>query len=160
MLAIADWDLELRNVLSLAVRPDADSTERFEAIWARLIRTFETHRALWVANFELFAQMDRLPEIRCVLGDSLLQARIALAALFLDKAESAIDKHTARTSGAFYHALLSGLISQFLIDPEHALSARDLTEALRMTAALMVPGPKPSKTKPSSHIQRKKTRRI
>jgi AcrR family transcriptional regulator len=158
MLAIADWDLELRRALNTAVRADADSIERFQIIWARLIRSFETHRSLWVANFELFAQMDRLPEIRRVLGDSLQQARFGLAALFLNKEESAIDKRTARTAGAFYHALLSGLISQFLIDPEHALSARDLTEAMRATAALLLPEHKPSRTKPKP-MQKKLNRR-
>jgi AcrR family transcriptional regulator len=158
MLAIADWDLELRRALNTAIRADADPVERFEAIWARLIESFETHRSLWVANFELFAQMDRLPEIRRILRDSLQQARFGLAALFLNKEESAIDKQTARTTGAFYHALLSGLISLFLIDPEHALSAGDLTEALRTTAALMPPGHKASRTKPK-HIQKKLKKR-
>jgi RecB family exonuclease len=100
--------------------------------------------------------MDRLPEIRRILGDSLQQARFGLAALFLDKEESAIDKQTARTAGAFYHALLSGLISQFLIDPEHALSARDLTEALRMTAALMLPTHEAFRTKPKRTRKKKK----
>jgi AcrR family transcriptional regulator len=148
MLAIADWDLELRRALNTTIRTDADPVERFEAIWARLMESFATHRSLWAANFELFAQMDRLPEIRRILADSLQQARIGLAALFLNKEESAIDEPSARTTGAFYHALLSGLISQFLIDPEHALSARDLTEAMRSTAALMLPSHGPSKLKP------------
>ena len=49
--------------------------------------------------------------------------------------------------GAFYHALLSGLIAQFLVDPEHALSAQDLTHALREIATGMQPSHKPSKTK-------------
>jgi AcrR family transcriptional regulator len=148
MLAIADWDMELRRTLDTAIRADADPVERFEAIWARLIESFATHRSLWAANFELFLQIDRLPEIRRVVGDSLQQARLGLAALFLDKEESAIDQQTAQTTGAFYHALLSGLIAQFLIDPKHALSARDLTEALRSTAALMLPSRRSSRTKP------------
>ena len=120
VLAIADWEREFHQALHSAVRADADPIERFETIWVRLIETFETHRPLWAANFELFAQMDRLPEIRRVLGDRLQEARIGLASLFLNKEESTIDERTARTVGGFYHALLSGLIAQFLIDPEHA----------------------------------------
>ena len=69
VLAIGDWDQEFRQALHSAVRADADPAERFESIWERLIETFETHRPLWAANFELFAQMDRLPEIRRVLGN-------------------------------------------------------------------------------------------
>ena len=148
ILAIGDWDEELRNALSSAVRADADPAERFETTWMRLMETFETHRPLWAANFELFAQMDRLPEIRRVMGDKFQQARIGLAALFLNKEESAIDERTARTAGAFFHALLSGLISQFLINPEQALSAHDLIEALRTIAAGIPLTGQPSKTKP------------
>src|ERR1700677_3286786 len=61
VLAIGDWDKEFREALMSDVPADADPIERFEATWARLIKTFETHRPLWAANFELFAQMDRLP---------------------------------------------------------------------------------------------------
>jgi AcrR family transcriptional regulator len=154
MLAIEDWDKDFRSALNAAACADVDPAQRFETIWAQLIKTFETHRPLWVANFEVFSQIDHLPEIRRVLSDSLQQARSGLASLFLNKEESAIDEQTARTSGAFYHALLSGLISQFLIDPDHALSAQDLTGALRTIASDIVPSHKPSKTKPE-RIQKK-----
>lgn len=157
MLAIEDWDEEFRNALNTGIPADADPLERFEATWKKLIETFETHRSLWVANFELFAQMDRLPEIRRLLGNSLQQARIGLASLFLNQDESAINERTARTTGAFYHALMSGLISQWLIDPEHALSARDLTEALHTIAEVMLPSHTTSRSRGKS-IDRKSTR--
>ncbi len=44
-----------------------------------------------------------------------------------------------RTIGTFHHVLLSGLILQWLIDPASALSAKDLTEALRATAKSLEP---------------------
>ncbi len=154
MLAIEDWEREFRHALNTGVRAHGDPTERFEATWARLIDTFETHRSLWAANFELFAQMDRLPDIRRVLGDSLRKARSGLASLFLNRDESAIDEPTARIEGGFYHALMSGLIAQWLIDPEHALSAHDLAEALRTIAAGMQPSGKPSRTKPKPTRQK------
>jgi AcrR family transcriptional regulator len=160
MLAIEDWDKDFRSALNAAACPDVDPAQRFETIWAQLIKTFETHRPLWVANFEVFSQIDHLPEIRRVLSDSLQQARSGLASLFLNKEESAIDEQTARTSGAFYHALLSGLISQFLIDPDHALSAQDLTGALRTIASDIVPSHKPSKTIAKSLSERFGNRRI
>jgi hypothetical protein len=34
--------------------------------------------------------------------------------------------------GSFYQALMSGVMVQWLIDPERAPSGRDLAEALRM----------------------------
>jgi AcrR family transcriptional regulator len=158
MLAIGDWDKEFRSALNSAVRADADPAERFEAIWERLIETFETHRPLWVANFELFAQLDRLPEIRRAVGKFLQQARVGLAALFLNKEESEIDEQTAQTAGAFYHTLLSGLIAQFLVNPEHALSAHDLTKAFCSIAAGMLPSHKPSKTESKRTLKKSKRR--
>lgn len=158
MLAIEDWEKDFRHTLNIGVPPDGDPAERFEATWARLIETFETHRSLWAANFELFAQMDRLPEIRRVLGDSLQKARSGLASLFLNRDESAIDERTARIAGGFYHALMSGLIAQWLIDPGHALSAHDLTEALKTITAGMQQTGKPPRTKPKPK-QKKRAKR-
>jgi AcrR family transcriptional regulator len=157
ILAIDDWGMDFRHAL-MAVPDHADPAQRFEATWARLIETFHTHRPLWAANFELFAQMDHLPEIRRILGDSLLQARLGLASLFLNRDVSEIDEHTARTTGAFYHALMSGLIAQWLINPKHALSARDLTEALRAVTATLQPTRKASKAK-SKPTRKKSTKR-
>jgi AcrR family transcriptional regulator len=146
ILAIDDWGMDFRHAL-MTVPDHVDPAQRFEATWARLIETFHTHRPLWAANFELFAQMDHMPEIRRVLGDSLLQARLGLASLFLNRDVSEIDEHTARTTGAFYHALMSGLIAQWLINPKHALSAHDLTQALRTITATLHPPRKTSKNK-------------
>jgi AcrR family transcriptional regulator len=157
ILAIDDWGMDFRHAL-MTVPDHADPAQRFEATWARLIETFHTHRPLWAANFELFAQMDHLPEIRRILGDSLLQARLGLASLFLNRDVSEIDEHTARTTGAFYHALMSGLIAQWLINPKHALSARDLTEALRAVTATLQPTRKTSKTK-SKPAKKRSTKR-
>jgi hypothetical protein len=37
--------------------------------------------------------------------------------------------------GSFHLALLSGVMAQWLIDPDHAPSARDLAQALQTVAA-------------------------
>jgi AcrR family transcriptional regulator len=161
MLAIEDWEKQFRHALHAEVRISASPAKRFEIIWTRLIETFETHRSLWVANFEIFSQMDRLPEIRRVLGNSLQGARSGLAALFLNVEEGSIDEHTARTAGAFYHALMSGLIAQWLIEPQHALSARDLTEVMHGIALGMLPTDKTSvaKSKRTPDVKPKRTKK-
>jgi AcrR family transcriptional regulator len=135
LLAFGEWDQEFRAALNATVPANIDPVERFELIWARLIETFETHRSLWVANFEIFSQMDRQPEIRRMLGNNLQLARSGLAALFGDQEESAVSEHTASTIGTFHHVLLTGMIAQWLIDPDHALSARKLTDALLQVVA-------------------------
>jgi hypothetical protein len=41
--------------------------------------------------------------------------------------------------GSFYLALLPGVMAQWLIDPEHAPSGRDLADALRTIVAVVGP---------------------
>jgi hypothetical protein len=112
-----------------------------------VIATFETHRSLWIANFEIFTQMVSQPATREFLAGNLHLARTVLAAMFLNQEESSISEHTSKTIGTFLHVLLSGLIVQWLIDPGSALSARDLTEALGSTAEGLRPATKASKPK-------------
>jgi AcrR family transcriptional regulator len=134
LLAFGEWDEGLQLALRKAVPANVAPAHRFEAIWAEIMATFETHRALWVANFEIFAQMVGRPEARKVIADKLNLARAGLAAMFLNQEESTISEHTTRTIGTFLHVLLSGLVLQWLIDPTSMLSARALTEALCATA--------------------------
>jgi AcrR family transcriptional regulator len=162
LLAFGDWDQEFRAALNSTVPANLGPVERFELIWARLIETFETHRSLWVANFELFSQMDRQPEIRRMLGNNLQLARTGLAALFADQEESSVTEHAANTIGTFHHVLLTGMIAQWLIDPDHALSARELTDALLRVVAGMQTSKRASRSKRSvkARLPRKsKTRR-
>lgn len=147
LMAFGEWDQDLQQVLRATVAPDVTPAERFEATWAGIIATFETHRPLWVANFEIFAQMVGQPETREMVASKLQIARTGLAAMFLHQDESAICAHTSRTTGTFLHVLLSGLVLQWLIDPGSALSAKDLTEALRSLAAELRPVHKRSRPK-------------
>jgi AcrR family transcriptional regulator len=147
LLAFGEWDLEVQKALSASVPADVTPSERFEATWARLIATFETHRSLWIANFEIFTQMVSEPTTRAYVAGNLHTARTGLAALFLNQPESRISEHTAQTIGTFLHVLLSGLIVQWLIDPASALSAKGLTEALRTTAQGLQKNPKASRPK-------------
>jgi AcrR family transcriptional regulator len=158
LLAFDDWDREFRLALEANVHPKATPAERFESTWARLMETFATHRSLWVANFELFSQLDHHPEIRRSIVNSLNLARKSLAALFLGEDESAITRRTAETIGTFHHVLLSGLIAQWLIDPGSALSARALTEALRTTAAGLEQPGKKARANPARKPTRSKKR--
>ena len=96
--------------------------------------------------YRTHVQYDRLARLsREFLAGNLHTARTGLAAMFLNLEESTISDHTARTIGTFLHVLLSGLILQWLIDPASALSAKDLTEALRSTADGLQPGKKVSR---------------
>jgi hypothetical protein len=155
LVAFDDWEKDFRRLMNDSVPTDASPRERFESTWARLIETFETHRSLWVANMELFSQIPRMPEIRGALGNNLQLARSELASLFLNKEQRAISERATQTIGKFHHVLLSGLIMQWLIDPEHGLSARDLTEALLSTAEGLQTTRKAPKSKPGTRSRRR-----
>ena len=155
MQAIVEWEAEFREALSRNTRPNATPLERFESIWSHLIGSFETHRAMWRANFDMFLQMEHVPAIRKGLGRALEGARSGLASLFLGVDEATIDKKTAQTVGAFHHALMIGVMAQLLMDPKQAPSARDLTDALRTATAKMKPQ---GKERTSKQHQRSKAR--
>jgi AcrR family transcriptional regulator len=139
LLAFGEWDQDLQQALGAAVPSHVSPAERFEATWTKIIATFETHRPLWVANFEIFAQMVGQPAARKIIASKLHVARAGLAAMFLNQDEKTLSADTVRTIGTFHHVLLSGLILQWLIDPASALSAKDLMNAVRATAESLQP---------------------
>src|SRR5271166_4981375 len=99
LLAFGEWDRDLQQALRTSVSAAVTPKERFEATWAKVIATFETHRSLWIANFEIFTQMVSQPVARELLRSQLHAARTGLAALFLNLDESAISERTSRTIG-------------------------------------------------------------
>ena len=129
--AIDDWGQELERVFTSVSETDTEEMGRFEAIWTRVIESFETHRALWVSSFEAFAQAERSRELREQLADGQEQGRHGLVALFEGVEERTVDESRARTVGSFYLALVSGLMVQWLVDPGRAPSGADVAEALR-----------------------------
>jgi AcrR family transcriptional regulator len=138
MQALEEWYEELGRALSSNTDPDATPVERFQAIWTKVIELFDAHRPLWVVSFEMLAQVDHAPEVRKVVAAAQQQARLGLAALF-HHLDPALDERSAWAVGSFYLALLPGLMAQWLIDPEHAPSGRDLTDALRTIMADIAP---------------------
>jgi hypothetical protein len=132
--AIEEWSDELGRALATDTDPDDPPIERFEAIWARILELFGAHRPLWIASFELLAQLDQAPEVRDAVADAQQRARLGLASLF-HHLNPDLDEPAAWAVGSFYLALLPGVVAQWLIDPDHAPSARDLAAALRTIAA-------------------------
>ena len=62
--ATEEWGAEIGQVLAAEVDAAASPIERFEASWTRVIGLFEEHRALWVAQFEIFTHLQHSPEMR------------------------------------------------------------------------------------------------
>jgi len=130
--AVAEWSEELGRALSAGGDKDTPA-ERFEAIWTAVLATFAAHRPLWAIQFELIGNVDHAPEIREFLVTAQRRGRDELAALFAG-VDPATDAPGARQLGAFHQALLAGVMTQWLVDPDEAPSARELAEALRAAA--------------------------
>ncbi|MFJ4516376.1 TetR/AcrR family transcriptional regulator [Streptomyces sp. NPDC088816] len=111
------------------------SLERFQEVWANVIRSLPESRAIWLLSFELVLQGDRVPEVRRMLGEAQRDGRSGLAALFTGIPEDELDDETVETEGRFYVTLLNGLMTQWLFDPDSATEADQLTEGLRRMIA-------------------------
>jgi AcrR family transcriptional regulator len=131
--ATGEWVDELGRALAADLDPKVAPMERFERTWARLLELFSAHRQLWAANFEISPFIESMPEVRQVMADAQQAARLGLARLFLGL-DSTVDRKSSQHAGSFYYALLAGVMIQWLVDPDHAPSAAELTNALRLIA--------------------------
>ena len=129
MEAVGEWGQELERILVVNGDEDADPMERFEAIWTRVIESFEAHRPALIASFEAFVQAEHSPELRERIAAGHEAARLWLAALFR-RIGSTAGEGSERAVGSFHLALLNGLMVQWLLDPERAPSGQDMAEAL------------------------------
>ncbi|MBF8192994.1 TetR/AcrR family transcriptional regulator [Nonomuraea sp. K274] len=132
--AMQEWGDDLAATLSADVEPDATPLERFEAAWDRVLESFARLRPLWVTQFELLGQIDHVPEVREQLVHGIKEARLGLAELFAG-IEPGGDPERARLTGALYQAMLTGFLSQWLLDPDSALSGHEVVTALRLVTA-------------------------
>jgi AcrR family transcriptional regulator len=87
-----------------------------EERWQALIDTFGTHRALWIAQLEAAVQAEHSPELRERLAAAQRQGREGLG-------------------GSVPLAMLTGLMMQWLIDPDEAPDGAEVVRELRTQAA-------------------------
>lgn len=127
-----EWGTELEQAVQAADLADATTLERFEIILRRVVELFSSNRQLWASNFEAFAQIEHVPEVRKVLADGLREACRGLGAAFASKSND--DPQVEHALGYFSQALLNGVMAQWLIDPESAPSGDELAFALRVIA--------------------------
>jgi AcrR family transcriptional regulator len=107
------------------------SLERFQEVWASIIRTVPESRAIWQLSFELMFQDERLAEVRKLLAAAQKEGRAGLTALISGVPEADLDDEVVETEGRLYQTLLNGLMVQWLFDPDSASTAEQLTAGLR-----------------------------
>ena len=136
--ATEEWGAEIGQVLAAEVDAAASPIERFEASWTRVIGLFEEHRALWVAQFEIFTHLQHSPEMRPYFSAAQETSRRGLATL-LQLIDPNTDERSVRSVGSFALAMLTGVIAQWLVDPDKAPNGRDLADAIRAVAGVESP---------------------
>jgi AcrR family transcriptional regulator len=134
---VGEWGEEVERALSAEGALDAEPLKRFESIMGRTIESFSgPARGMWAAQMELLSPMEHNEELRTFLARVQRDAAGGLAELFLG-IDPAQDPEAARTAGSVMHALFIGFIVKWFMDPKQALSARELTEGLRIVTEHM-----------------------
>jgi AcrR family transcriptional regulator len=126
---IGQWAEDLGRLLAEEAGDDGTVLEQFEAVWTRVIESFADHRGVLAASYEIMVRAEADPEVQRRLAAAMEAGRIALAELFLG-VDAQAEPERARQVGAFYYTILSGLMTQWLVDPHTAPSGRDLATAL------------------------------
>lgn len=129
--ASREWGEELERTLAAELDPQASPLERFETMWTRVVESFTTHREMWATQFKILTEIKDLPDQGQSLIEAVRHGRRELGSM-LKNVDDTGDQRQKWLVGSFYHALLTGVLAQWLIDPDHAMSGRDLTEALRI----------------------------
>ncbi|RLL68242.1 TetR/AcrR family transcriptional regulator [Streptomyces sp. Z26] len=129
METLEEWVAELKRALADAADLPDDPLGRFELAWTRVVELFERHRPVWAAQFDAISQVDHVPEVRTFFVEAQRHAQQGLVELFLGDVD--LPPHTRAAVGQFYHALLSGVMMQWLVAPDRGPTGESLAEALR-----------------------------
>jgi len=136
--ALDDTGEEIHQAIEISRSSAEEPLDRFEAAWQPIVEQYSTRRQLLLASFEVFAQVDRVPDLRDALADGVQQGRESMVELFKaiagDRAED-MDEETLKAVGSFFQAVATGVMAQWLVDPERAPRAHDLATALRAITA-------------------------
>lgn len=118
---------------ALAPDPDVPDTPaaQFESRLNRLFESFGEGRQVWLASVEAFMQSQRSPELRAQLAAGMAEGRRGLAAMVTGQPEDDLPDGAERQVGSVHMALISGLMIQWLTDPNSAPSASDVLAGLR-----------------------------
>jgi AcrR family transcriptional regulator len=130
--AIEDWGEAVGAALAADAGDEpADPLVRY---WQRVIGSIHSHRELWLASVDAMIQSEHSPELKAQLAEGMEQGRRGLAAMLTGREEETLDEQTVRTIGSAAMALMSGVLTQWLTDPQRAPSAEQLAAGVRALA--------------------------
>ncbi|MFF0472968.1 TetR/AcrR family transcriptional regulator [Streptomyces sp. NPDC004284] len=109
----------------------ADPYERFHAVWEQVIAAAGPSRPVWKLQTEVVTRIDDDEKLREAIKEPQREGRLGMAEGFLGIDPSA-DPEKARVAGLLCQALATGVMIQWMVDPETAPTADDLTEGLKV----------------------------
>jgi AcrR family transcriptional regulator len=134
--AMDDFGAEIgRSMAALTEATDGEAADggtddtllrRFERFWEYTITSFKENPGVWLATFDIFSVALRNPEVRTTLADGIEDGR----QLWAQAIYHAGEDEDVRAIGSLHQALLSGVLVQWLMDPERAPTAADLARGL------------------------------
>jgi AcrR family transcriptional regulator len=127
--ALEEWGEAILGILAGTDRPRPDAET-----WDRLIRSGAENRALWLASYEAFLQSERSPKLRALLAEGQQEGRRGVTAWLSGIDERAVPDDLVRSLGSVQMALMSGLVSQALLDPHRAPTGAEIVRGLRELA--------------------------
>jgi AcrR family transcriptional regulator len=135
MQAIEEWGGEIEGAVRASLDKDATPREQYEAFWRTAIASFRTNPKLWLATVEASIEAQHNPRIAEIIREGMREGRSGLAANLLQMPEDSLDPDVKRTVGAVQMALMSGIVIQWLFDPDNAPSGADIATGLTALAA-------------------------
>lgn len=131
--ALDEFGEQMARAIGSGAVAGETTLERFERFWTAVIGSFATSRQVWLATFDIFTVAQRDPQVRAAVADGIEDSR-AFWAQTLYGVDPA-DRQRARAIGSLHQALISGVLVQWLIDPDRAPSPADLAQAMAAIAA-------------------------
>ena len=134
--ALDEFGEQMARAMGTGAVAGETTLERFERFWTAVIDSFATSRQIWLATFDIFTVAQRDPEVRAAVADGIDDARVFWAGTLygIDPGDQ-----RARPVGSLHQALVSGVLVQWLIDPDRAPSPADLAQGMAAIAAQIAP---------------------
>ncbi|MEV0094059.1 TetR/AcrR family transcriptional regulator [Streptomyces sp. NPDC050738] len=107
------------------------SLDRFHEVFSNVIATMGGPKSMWRLSMEIVAMGDQMPELRDHLRTAQIEGARGFVPMVLGGEESDVTDEDLETIGRFYMTLMTGIIAQWVFDPEHAPTADQMTKALR-----------------------------
>src|ERR1700722_17997628 len=136
--ALDEFGEQMARAMGAGAVAGETTLERLERFWAAVIDSFATNRQVWLATFDIFTVAQRDPDVRAAVADGLEDARTLWAQLIYGV--DGADEQRARAIGSLHQALVSGVLVQWLIDPERAPSPAELAQGMQAIAEQIRPG--------------------